>query len=110
MLCYVQINVHRCTSMYIDVSNLHFVLLYSIKPSVNVEVDDSPLYEELDTIKDERYSGAVASTKSRINSAITSNHSSYIEMHPSVSINDLAGRNVMMQPNPSYHAVANTNS
>ena len=101
---------HILTSMYIDVSNLYCVLLYSIKPSVNVEVDDSPLYEELDTIKDERYSGAVASTKSRINSAITSNHSSYIEMHPSVSINDLAGRNVIMQPNPSYHAVANTNS
>ena len=86
------------------------VFLHSIKPTVNGEIDDSPLYEELDTIKDERYSVVLASTKSRINSAITSNHSSYIEMHPSISINDLVGRDVIMQPNPSYHAVANTNS
>ena len=83
--------------------------LYSIKPTVNIEVDDSPLYEELDTIRDERYSVAVISTKSRINSVLTSNHSSYIEMHPSASINDF-GKNVLMQSNPSYHAVTITNS
>lgn len=87
-----------------------WILFHSVHSTVSHKTDDTSFCEELDTIKDERYSMVVAgSTKSRINSALASNHSSYIEMHPRNSVGYLAAANsVVMQLNPSYATATTT--
>ena len=85
-------------------------LYFSKSPSINIETISCPLYhyEDVDTIKDARYSMVnIPSNKSRVNSAITSNHSSYVEMN-SVTVH--SGKDVVMQSNPSYNVVDVKNS
>ena len=66
------------------------------------------VYYLSDTIKDARYSMvSVSNNKSRVNSAMTSNHSSYVEMN---SVVTMSAKQVVMQPNPSYSGVDTTNS
>jgi len=70
--------------------------------AANVKEDNVPVYEEMDTIKDERYSIAVGSTKPRNTSALASNHSSYIEMHPGITMNDVINNNLKMYSNSTH--------
>ena len=88
------------------------IFFNSVHSTVSNKTDNTSFCEELDTIKDERYSVVVVGdAKSRINSAFASNHSSYIEMHPRISVGYLAATNsVVMQSNPSYSTATTTTS